>query len=54
MVAVESLTRDRGGELIELAVDGADVDAHRFYERHAYTATEAGHHQPSYYYHRSV
>jgi GNAT superfamily N-acetyltransferase len=54
LVAVESLTRDRGGELIEIAVDGADADAHRFYERHGYAATEAGQDQPSFYYHRSV
>jgi GNAT superfamily N-acetyltransferase len=54
LVAVESLTRERGGELIEIAVDGGDADAHRFYERHGYTATEAGQDQPSFYYHRSV
>ena len=54
LVAVESLTRERGGELIEIAVDGADADAHRFYERHGYTATEDGQDQPSFYYHRSV
>jgi GNAT superfamily N-acetyltransferase len=54
MVAVESLTRERGGELIEIAVDGADADAHRFYERHGYTSTEDGKEQPSFYYSRSV
>ena len=54
LVAVESLTRECGGQLIEIAVDGADNDAHRFYERHGYTATEAGQDQPSFYYHRSV
>jgi GNAT superfamily N-acetyltransferase len=54
MVAVESLTRERGGRLVEIAVDGADTDAHRFYERHGYTATDAGQDQPSFYYHRSV
>ena len=54
LVAVESLTRERGGQLIEIAVDGADTDAHRFYERHGYTSTEAGQDQPSFYYHRSV
>jgi GNAT superfamily N-acetyltransferase len=52
--AVESLTRERGGQLIEIAVDGADTDAHRFYERHGYTATDAGQDQPGFYYHRSV
>ena len=54
LVAVESLTRERGGQLIEIAVDGADTDAHRFYERHGYTATEAGQDQPSFYYYRPV
>jgi GNAT superfamily N-acetyltransferase len=54
LVAVESLTRERGGHLIEIAVDGADTDAHRFYERHGYTATDAGQDQPSFYYHRAV
>ncbi|MGC2379495.1 MAG: GNAT family N-acetyltransferase [Mycobacterium sp.] len=54
LAAVESLTRERGGELIEIAVDGADADAHRFSERHGYTSTEAGQDQPSFYYHRAV
>jgi GNAT superfamily N-acetyltransferase len=54
MAAVESLTRERGGHLIEIAVDGADTDAHRFYERIGYTATEPGQERPSFYYHRSV
>jgi len=54
LAAVESLTRERGGELIEIAVDGADADAHRFYERHGYISTEAGQDQPSFYYHRTV
>ena len=54
LVAVESLTRERGGQLIEIAVDGADTEARRFYERHGYTATEAGQDQPSFYYYRSV
>jgi GNAT superfamily N-acetyltransferase len=54
VVAVESLTRERGGELIEIAVDGADTDAHRFYERHGYSSTEGGKEQPSFYYSRSV
>jgi GNAT superfamily N-acetyltransferase len=54
LVAVESFTRERGGQLIEIAVDGADTDAHRFYERHGYTSMEAGQDQPSFYYQRSV
>jgi GNAT superfamily N-acetyltransferase len=54
LVAIESLTRERGGELIEVAVDGADVAAHRFYQRHGYISIEAGQDQPSFYYSRSV
>ena len=54
LAAVESITRERGGRLIEIAVDGADTDARRFYERHGYTDTEAGQDQPSFYYHRAI
>ena len=54
LVAAESFTRERGGRLVEIAVDGADTDAHRFYERRGYTSTEAGQDQPSFYYHRSI
>jgi GNAT superfamily N-acetyltransferase len=52
--AVESITRKRGGRLIEIAVDGADTDARRFYERHGYSDAEAGQHQPSFYYRRDL
>ncbi len=54
LAAVESITHERGGRLIEIAVDGADTDARRFYERHGYTDTEAGQDQPSFYYHRAI
>ena len=54
LVAVEGLTHERGSQLIEVAVDGADTDAHRFYERHGYTTTADGQNQPSFYYQRSV
>ncbi|MBV8862965.1 MAG: GNAT family N-acetyltransferase, partial [Mycobacterium sp.] len=54
LAAVESIIRERGGRLIELAVDGADIDAHRFYERHGYTGTTAGQHEPSFYYQREL
>jgi GNAT superfamily N-acetyltransferase len=54
LAAVESITHERGGRLIEIAVDGADTDARRFYERHGYTDTEAGQDQPSLYYHREL
>jgi GNAT superfamily N-acetyltransferase len=54
LAAVESITRERGGQLVEIAVDGADIDARHFYERHGYTHTQAGEDQPSFYYHRDV
>lgn len=54
LAAVYSLTHERGGELIEIAVDGADTDAHRFYERHGYTSADDGQGRPSFYYSRSV
>ncbi len=54
LAAVESIIGERGGRLIEIAVDGADTDARRFYERHGYTDTEAGQHQPSLYYRREL
>ncbi len=52
--AVESVIRERGGRLVEIAVDSADTDARRFYERHGYTDTEPGQDQPSLYYHRTI
>jgi GNAT superfamily N-acetyltransferase len=54
LAAVESITHERGGRLVEIAVDGADTDTRRFYERHGYTDTEAGQDQPSFYYHRAI
>lgn len=54
LAAVESITHERGGRLIEIAVDGADTDARRFYECHGYMDTEAGQDQPSLYYHREL
>jgi hypothetical protein len=34
---VEDALRERGGERLEINVDGEDTDARRFYERHGYT-----------------
>lgn len=50
LASVESITRERGSRLIEIAVDGADIDARRFYERQGYTHTTTGQGQPSFYY----
>jgi GNAT superfamily N-acetyltransferase len=52
--AAEAVVRERGGELLEINVDGADVDARRFYERHGYTHTEPGQDDPMYYYYREL
>lgn len=54
LAAAETITRQRGGELLEINVDGGDTDARRFYERHGYTNTDAGHDQPLLYYFREL
>jgi GNAT superfamily N-acetyltransferase len=52
--AAETETRRRGGELLEINVDGVDHDARRFYERHGYRNTEPGQDEPSLYYYRDL
>ncbi|MBO0852153.1 MAG: GNAT family N-acetyltransferase [Nocardia sp.] len=52
--AAEAVVRGRGGQLLEINVDGQDTDARRFYERHGYTDTEPGQPEPSYYYYREL
>lgn len=52
--AAERVVRERGGELLEINVDGDDVDARRFYERHGYTNNEPGDDQPLLYYFREL
>jgi GNAT superfamily N-acetyltransferase len=49
-----SLARERGAEALEINVDGEDVDARRFYERHGFTNTEPGNTEPMYYYYREL
>ncbi|GAA2814452.1 GNAT family N-acetyltransferase [Saccharopolyspora taberi] len=54
LAAAEAAVRDRGGELLEINVDGEDTDARRFYERHGYTNTEPGEDEPILYYYREL
>lgn len=50
LAAVEAEVQCRGCGILEINVDGQDVDAQRFYARHGYTATEPGQTEPSLYY----
>ncbi|MDQ6688262.1 MAG: GNAT family N-acetyltransferase [Actinomycetota bacterium] len=54
LAAAETMTRQRGGELLEINVDGEDMDARRFYERHGYANSEPGEDQPLLYYYREL
>lgn len=51
---IEEVLRARGGELLEINVDGEDVDARRFYERHGYRNSEPGSAGPLLYYFREL
>ncbi len=52
--AAETAVEARGGELVEVNVDGDDVDARRFYERHGYANHEPDETQPLLYYFRRL
>jgi GNAT superfamily N-acetyltransferase len=54
LAAAEAVTRQRGGELLEINVDGDDTGARRFYERHGYVNSEPGEAQPLLYYYREL
>jgi GNAT superfamily N-acetyltransferase len=54
LALVEATARQHGAELLEINVDGEDTDARRFYERHGYTNTEPGQHEPMLYYYREL
>jgi len=50
----EAVAQKRGAEVLEINVDGQDVEARRFYERHGYTNTEPGQDEPMLYYYRRL
>ena len=52
--AAEQGVRSRGGELLEINVDGEDTAARRFYERHGYRNSEPGEDEPLLYYFRDL
>ena len=54
LAAAEAVTRQRGGELLEINVDGDDTAARRFYLRHGYVNSEPGEDQPLLYYYRKL
>ena len=54
LAAAETVTRDRGGQLLEINVAGDDIDARRFYERHGFANREPAAHEPMYYYYREL
>jgi len=48
------LARARGAEILEINVDGDDIDARRFYEAHGFSHTEPGASEPMYFYYREL
>jgi ribosomal protein S18 acetylase RimI-like enzyme len=54
LAAAEGIVRERGGELLEINVDGDDTAARRFYQRHGYRNSEPGEEEPLLYYFREL
>lgn len=54
LAAACDLVRDRGGELIEINVDGEDLEARRFYEARGFTNTEPNGTEPMLYYYQEL
>lgn len=48
------LVKSRGVELMEINVDGEDVDARRFYETHGFNCVHGEHPEPELYYSREL
>jgi GNAT superfamily N-acetyltransferase len=54
LAAAEAWALSVGAELVEIDVDGGDVDARRFYERHGYGCVPPGEPEPSLRYFRDL
>jgi GNAT superfamily N-acetyltransferase len=54
LAAACSLVRSRGGGLLEINVDGDDIDARRFYEVRGFSNTEPGRTDALLYYYREL
>lgn len=54
LAAACDLVRERGGELLEINVDGEDTDARRFYEARGFRNTEPNQTDPLLYYYREL
>lgn len=52
--SAEQEVRSRRGQVLEINVDGDDVDARRFYERHGYRNSEPGTDEQLLYYFREL
>ncbi len=52
--AAEAEVLTRGGEVLEIGVDGEDVDAQRFYERYGYVHHDEWSNEPSRMYFREL
>lgn len=52
--AAEQVVRARGGDVLEINVDGDDLAARRFYERHGYRNSEPGKQEQLLYYFRDL
>lgn len=54
LASVCELVRRRGGELVEINVDGEDTDARRFYQARGFRNTEPDRTDPLLYYYREL
>ena len=54
LAAGSALVRSRGVGLMEINVDGEDLDARRFYERHGFSCVHGEDHDPELYYSREL